>query len=193
MNSSSRPNTTVHQAPSSCATGLIATTEQESKGTAPSAVTVEQSNSKRVHHVKQNLVPKQTNWICNNSSLSVVGVIRNCKIERARSIARNLVLPDDKNERIINKDYDSIGADVRHDKIEKARYIIATGLRELRQSQQPATTTAAIAKLIDSEKAVKELEEVILAWVGAGVPVSLLPRHLSCGGTWTARKTTMAT
>jgi hypothetical protein len=88
---------------------------------------------------------------------------------------------------------------MRHDKIEKARYI-ATGLREWRQSQQlhqqqrqPATTTATTlptqatlltrleAKLLDSEKAVNELEEVIIAWVGSGVPVSLLRRHLDDG------------
>jgi hypothetical protein len=195
MNSSSRPNTTVHQAPSSCATGVIATKEKESKRTPPAAAIADQSSSNHVHHVNQHLVPEQMNRIFNNSSVSFVRVIRSCKIERARSIARNWVPPDDESERIINRDYDSIGADMRHDKIEKARYI-ATGLREWRQSQQldqqqhqPATATASAsptqatlltrleAKLLDSEKAVNELEEVIGAWVGAGVPVSLLRRH----------------
>lgn len=91
------------------------------------------------------------------------------------------------------KDYQAM---IRDDKIKKARSI-ANGLQDWKQSRQleqkqdfaTLTTTASpmqaalltrlkVAKHLVSEKALNELEEVTLAWVEAGIPVSVLRRHL---------------
>jgi hypothetical protein len=185
MISSSCP-TTLLQAPSSSASGFLAANERVSKSTNAATVHAEQSSS-NLQHVDSSLVPKETDQMINNSSTIIeAGVLRTSKIEKARSIARNLVLVAEERDMVISNDPVSIEAAVRNDKIEKARALgdQRQQSRQLEQ-QQAATSSTAIAfpmpaaleaKLVVSDKEITKLDEVIDTWVGAGVPASLLQR-----------------
>jgi hypothetical protein len=185
MNASTCPATHL-QAPSSSASGFLPTKEKAStkSTTPPVTVHVEQSSSNRVPDVDSSLVPKESDQIITKSStITEAGVLRSRKIEKARSISRNLVFAEEEREIIISNDPVSIEAAVRHDKIEKAR-AMGDQRQQSRQLEQQQTATsiafpmpaALEAKLDVSDKDITKLEEVIGAWVGAGVPASFLQR-----------------
>jgi hypothetical protein len=187
MNASTCPATHL-QAPSSSASGFLPTKEKAStkSTTPPATVHVEQSSSNRVPAVDSSLVPKESDKIITKSStITEAGVLRSRKIEKARSISRNLVFAEEERDIIISNDPVSIEAAVRHDKIKEARALGDQRQQSRQLEQQQTATSTAIAfpmpaaleaKLVVSDKDITKLEEVIGAWVGAGVPASYLQR-----------------